>query len=151
MIAENLQHYPQNSRHSILSSLDGLAEHDVRRPLVPSDTNLLDLGKHLIGIEFGYLGDSAIRPAPITLPWTRTARSGRTATCGSAHRVPRVPRRCVLPGLEALRRVDHAAASPNNPLRAPRRFPRGSTLPVLPTRSKHSPARTTQTVTTTWS
>lgn len=52
-----------------MSSLDGLGEYDVRRPLVPSGTNLLGLVKHLIGIEFGYLGDSVGRPAPVTLPW----------------------------------------------------------------------------------
>lgn len=69
MIAEDLQRYLQDSRDSILSSLDGLAEYDVRRPLVPSGTNLLGLVKHLVGIEFGYLGDCVGRPAPVTLPW----------------------------------------------------------------------------------
>src|SRR5688500_20121446 len=69
MIAEDLQRYLQDSRNSIASSLDGLSEYDVRRPLVPSGTNLLGLVKHLIGIEFGYLGDSVGRPAPVQLPW----------------------------------------------------------------------------------
>lgn len=52
-----------------MSSLDGLSEYDVRRPLVPSGTNLLGLVKHLIGIELGYLGDCVGRPAPVVLPW----------------------------------------------------------------------------------
>ncbi|WP_329787539.1 DinB family protein [Lentzea sp. DG1S-22] len=69
MIAEDLQRYLQASRDSVLSSLDGLSEYDVRRPLVPSGTNLLGLVKHLAGIEFGYLGDSVGRPAPVVLPW----------------------------------------------------------------------------------
>jgi hypothetical protein len=69
MIAVDLQRYLQVSRDSIVSSLDGLSEYDVRRPLVPSGTNLLGLVKHLIGIEFGYLGASAGRPAPVALPW----------------------------------------------------------------------------------
>ena len=69
MIAEDLQRYLQESRDSVLSTLDGLSEYDARRPLVPSGTNLLGLVKHLVGIEFGYLGDSAGRPAPVSLPW----------------------------------------------------------------------------------
>lgn len=69
MIAQDLQRYLQESRDSVLSSLDGLTEYDVRRPLLPSGTNLLGLVKHLVGIELGYLGDSAGRPAPVTLPW----------------------------------------------------------------------------------
>jgi hypothetical protein len=69
MIADDLRRYLQQSRDSILSSVDGLDEYDVRRPLVPSGTNLLGLVKHLVGIEFGYLGESAGRPSPVTLPW----------------------------------------------------------------------------------
>lgn len=69
MIAEDLQRYLQESRDSVLSTLDGLGEYDARRPLVPSGTNLLGLVKHLVGIEFGYLGDSVGRPAPVLLPW----------------------------------------------------------------------------------
>ncbi len=68
MIAEDLQRYLREARDSVVSSLDGLGEYDVRRPLVPSGTNLLGLVKHLTGIEFGYLGNSVGRPAPL-LPW----------------------------------------------------------------------------------
>ncbi|HUQ60471.1 DinB family protein [Lentzea sp.] len=69
MIADDLRRYLQRSRDSIVSSLDGLDEYDVRRPLVPSGTNLLGLVKHLVGIELGYLGESSGRPSPVTLPW----------------------------------------------------------------------------------
>lgn len=65
----DLQHYLQQGRDSLVATLDGLSEYDVRRPLTPSGTNLLGLVKHLAGIELGYLGDSVGRPAPVRLPW----------------------------------------------------------------------------------
>ena len=68
-IAEDLRRYLQQSRDGLVSALDGLSEYDIRRPLVPSGTNLLGLVKHLIGVELGYLGDSVGRPAPIVVPW----------------------------------------------------------------------------------
>ncbi len=69
MIADDLRRYLQDARTSVVSSLDGLGEYDIRRPLVPSGTNLLGLVKHLVGIELGYLGASVGRPAPVALPW----------------------------------------------------------------------------------
>ena len=51
-----------------MRSLDGLSEHDARRPLTPTGTNLLGLVKHLVGIELGYLVTSVGREAPV-LPW----------------------------------------------------------------------------------
>jgi hypothetical protein len=68
-IASDLQQYLQNSRDSVLSSLDGLSEYDMRRPMTPTGTNLLGVVKHLTGIELAYLGDSAGRPSPLSLPW----------------------------------------------------------------------------------
>jgi Protein of unknown function (DUF664) len=68
-IADDLQQYLQEARDSVVRSLDGLPEYDVRRPLVPSGTNLLGLVKHLTGIELGYLGTSVGRPPPVVLPW----------------------------------------------------------------------------------
>jgi hypothetical protein len=41
--------------------------------MTPTGTNLLGLVKHLIGIEFGYLGVSVDRPAPVPLPWIEVA------------------------------------------------------------------------------
>ncbi|GAA5072648.1 DinB family protein [Nocardia iowensis] len=68
-IAADLHRYLQQSRDSVLSSLEGLGEYDIRRPMTPSATNLLGLVKHLAGIELGYLGDCVGRPAPVRLPW----------------------------------------------------------------------------------
>ncbi|HEV3380955.1 MAG TPA: DUF664 domain-containing protein [Trebonia sp.] len=60
----NLHQYLQNAREAILCKLDGLSEYDVRRPLVPTGTNLLGLVKHLAGVEFGYFGATFGRPSP---------------------------------------------------------------------------------------
>jgi hypothetical protein len=68
-IAADLHRYLQEARDGVLSSLEGLPEYDVRRPMTPTGTNLLGLVKHLAGIEFAYLGDSVGRPTPVTLPW----------------------------------------------------------------------------------
>jgi hypothetical protein len=54
----DFHHYLQEARDALLWKLDGLGEYDVRRPLVPTGTNLLGLVKHLAGIEFGYFGDT---------------------------------------------------------------------------------------------
>lgn len=67
--ASDLHHYLQQSRESVVACLDGLSDYDVRRPLVPSATNLLGLVKHLTGIELSYLGDCLGRPPAIPLPW----------------------------------------------------------------------------------
>jgi hypothetical protein len=69
MISEDLRRYLQESRESVLASLDGLSEYDLRRPMTPTGTNLLGLVKHLTGIESGYLGDCVGRPSPVRLPW----------------------------------------------------------------------------------
>jgi len=65
----HLRRHLQRSRDDVVSSLEGLSEYDVRRPLVPSGTNLLGLVKHLTGIELGYLGACVGRPSPVSLPW----------------------------------------------------------------------------------
>ena len=57
------------ARASVLAKLDGLSEFDRRRPMTPTGTNLLGLVKHLIGVEYVYLGDSFGRPAAVPLPW----------------------------------------------------------------------------------
>ena len=45
--ASVLQHYLQEAREALVWKLDGLSEYDVRRPLVPTGTNLLGLVAHL--------------------------------------------------------------------------------------------------------
>jgi hypothetical protein len=68
-LAADLQHYLQQARDSLLHALDDLSEYDVRRPVMPSGTNLLGLVKHVASMEAGYLGDCVGRPAPFRLPW----------------------------------------------------------------------------------
>ncbi len=43
---DDLHRYLQSAREALLWKLDGLSEYDVRRPLVPTGTNLLGLVKH---------------------------------------------------------------------------------------------------------
>ena len=66
--AADLHRYLQQGRDALMRTLDGLGEYDVRRPLVPSGTNLLGLVKHLAGVELAYLVESVGREAPV-LPW----------------------------------------------------------------------------------
>lgn len=68
-IASDLGHYLQQARDSLVASIDGLSDYDIRRPMTPSGTNLLGLVKHVMGVELGYLGACVGRPAPFTLPW----------------------------------------------------------------------------------
>ncbi len=68
-LTDHVRRYLQEARDDVVGSLDGLSEYDVRRPLVPSGTNLLGLVKHLTGIELGYLGTCVGRTPPVTLPW----------------------------------------------------------------------------------
>lgn len=65
----DLQRYLQSGRNALLWKLDGLSEYDIRRPLVPSGTNLLELVKHVASVEAGYLGDVFGRQFDEPLPW----------------------------------------------------------------------------------
>jgi len=60
----DLLRYLQAARDAVLWKLDGLSEYDVRRPLVPTGTNLLGLVKHCAGVEMGYFGQVMGRPFP---------------------------------------------------------------------------------------
>jgi len=42
----------------LLWKLDGLSKYDIRRPMVPTGTNLLGVVKHVASVEAGYLGDT---------------------------------------------------------------------------------------------
>ncbi len=66
---DDLIRYLQQGREVLLWKLDGVSEYDVRRPLVPSATNLLGIVKHVAAVEAGYLGDVFGRPFPEELPW----------------------------------------------------------------------------------
>jgi hypothetical protein len=65
----DLHRYLQDAREALLWKLDGLSEYDIRRPLVPTGTNLLGLVKHVTGGEMGYFGDTFGRPCADQLPW----------------------------------------------------------------------------------
>ena len=65
----DLRRYLQTTRGSVLWKLEGLSEYDVRRPMVPTGTNLLGLVKHLACVEIGYFGDTFGRPFKGEIPW----------------------------------------------------------------------------------
>jgi uncharacterized damage-inducible protein DinB len=65
-----LHRYLRTGREALVWKLEGLSDHDARRPLTPTGTNLLGLVKHLAGVEAGYFGETFGRPFPEPLPWT---------------------------------------------------------------------------------
>jgi uncharacterized damage-inducible protein DinB len=64
-----LQRYLQVAREVLLWKLDGLSDYDMRRPMVPTGTNLLGLVKHAASVELGYFGATFGRPSPEPMPW----------------------------------------------------------------------------------
>ncbi len=94
----DLRRYLQAGRDALLWKLTGLSEYDVRRPMVPTGTNLLGLVKHVASVEAGYLGETFGRPFPEPLPWFAenaepnadmwaTADESREQIVGLYHRV----------------------------------------------------------------
>jgi len=86
------------ARDALLWKLGGLSEYDIRRPLVPTGTNLLGLVKHVASVEAGYFGETFGRPFPEPLPWYAedaepnadmwaTADETRSQIVGLYHRV----------------------------------------------------------------
>jgi Protein of unknown function (DUF664) len=65
----DLHGYLQEGRDALLWKLDGLSEYDIRRPMVPTGTNLLGVVKHVASMELGYFGDVFGRPSGVPLPW----------------------------------------------------------------------------------
>jgi uncharacterized damage-inducible protein DinB len=65
----DLHRYLRAGRDVLAWKLDGLGEYDVRRPLVPTGTNLLGLVKHMAGVEWGYFALSFDRPLPDAPSW----------------------------------------------------------------------------------
>ena len=68
-LKRDLHRYLQIARDAMLWKLDGLSEYDIRRPMVPTGTNLLGLIKHLAGVELGYFGETFARPSDEPMPW----------------------------------------------------------------------------------
>jgi hypothetical protein len=69
IIKTHLHRSLSTAREALLWKLEGLSDYDIRRPVVPSGTNLLGLVKHLAGVEAGYLGEVFDRPFDEPLPW----------------------------------------------------------------------------------
>lgn len=67
---EDLHRYLKDIREALVWKLDGLSEYEIRRPMVPTGTNLLGLVKHVASVELGYFGDCFGRPFPEPLPWS---------------------------------------------------------------------------------
>jgi uncharacterized damage-inducible protein DinB len=57
-VKTHLRRYLQDARESLLWKARGASEYDVRRPLVPTGSNLLGIVKHLAVVEIGYFGDT---------------------------------------------------------------------------------------------
>ena len=84
-----LHRYLQVARDALLWKLDGLSEYDVRRPMVPTGTNLLGLVKHVASVEAGYFGDTFGRPFPEPLPWFDDDAEPNADMWATAERVAR--------------------------------------------------------------
>src|SRR3954470_19112679 len=65
----DLHRYLQLARDALVWKLDGLTEYEMRRPMVPTGTNLLGLVKHVASVELGYFGETFGRPPDRELPW----------------------------------------------------------------------------------
>jgi hypothetical protein len=65
----NLHFYLTRGREALAWKLEGLSEYDVRRPLVPTGTNLLGLVKHVATVASEYFGSCFGRPFPEPMPW----------------------------------------------------------------------------------
>jgi hypothetical protein len=65
-----LHRYLRSGRDALMWKLEGLSDYDVRRPLVPTGTNLLGLVKHVSSVGVGYFGEVFGRPFPEPMPWS---------------------------------------------------------------------------------
>ena len=100
--------YLQAAREALLWKLDGLSEYDVRRPMVPTGTNLLGLIKHVASVAVGYFGDTSGRPSGERLPWFEDGAEPERGHVGYRGE-SRTDRRPVPTGLGAFRRHDRRA------------------------------------------
>ena len=57
-LKDTLQRYLSKERKSLLATLDGLDERQIRWPLTPTGTNLLGLVKHTASVSLGYFGET---------------------------------------------------------------------------------------------
>lgn len=81
----DLHDYLRDGRKALLWKLEGLTEYDVRRPLVPTGTNLLGLVKHLVTVEWGHFGAAFGRPFEESLPWVNDDAEPNADMWATAH------------------------------------------------------------------
>ena len=65
---EHLRHYLALGFDTLRWKLEGLSEYDLRRPLVPTGTNLLGLAKHMALVSGEYFGIVFDRPSALPPP-----------------------------------------------------------------------------------
>lgn len=64
-----LLRYLTRERDVLLTRAEGLGEHDVRRPLTRTGTNLLGLVKHVGSVQLGYLHEAFGGTHDLAMPW----------------------------------------------------------------------------------
>ena len=67
---EMLGAYLDYHRATLLMKIDGVSDEDLRRPMVPSGTNLLGMVKHLAWVERGWFQECFAGDEIPTPPWT---------------------------------------------------------------------------------
>src|SRR5450755_685688 len=113
----DLHRYLQDAREALLWKLTGLSEYDIRRPMVPTGTNLLGPITHVASVELGYFGDCFAQPSNEPLPWSADDAEPNADMWATADE-SRTDRRSVPPGGGALGRHDQRTG-------IGRRWPRG--------------------------
>lgn len=66
---ETLRRYLQAGRDAVIWKVEGLSEHEARRPLTPTGTSMLGIVTHLAWVDSGYFGACFDRPFPEPEPW----------------------------------------------------------------------------------
>lgn len=66
---ELLEAYLDYERETVLRKIDGVGDDDLRRPMVPSGTNLLGMVKHLGWVEMGWF-QRAFSNKEYPVPWS---------------------------------------------------------------------------------
>ena len=61
---QTLHRYLQVGRDAVLWKVEGLSEHDARRPLTSTGTSMLGIVTHLAWVDVGYFGACFDRPFP---------------------------------------------------------------------------------------
>lgn len=67
---EMLEAYLNYHRATLLWKVDGVSDEDLRRPMVPSGTNLLGMVKHLAWVERGWFQETFAGEEIPMPPWT---------------------------------------------------------------------------------